>query len=144
MSYLILKTCQIFAHFISRVTQQREAECQIHQKTKELEAKSLEPVTPKVSTPPPKPQPSQSKAPKEVGMTPESIGKPVSTKLADNATDSSPATSTISAESVTPSNIKHRGKPHKILTKLDYSDFPVGGPYKEQDCWFRAKHTQTW
>ena len=143
MSYLILKTCKIFAHFISRVTQQREAEHEIDQKTKELEAKSLESVTPKVSTPP-KPQPSQSEAPKEVDMTPESIGTPVSTKLADNATDSSPATSTISAGSVTPSHVKRRGRPCKIVTKPDYSDFPVGGTYEEQDHWFRAKHTQRW
>ena len=139
-----MKTCKIFAHFISRVTQQREAEHEIDQKTKELEAKSLEPVTPKVSTPPPIPQPSQSEAAKEVDMTPESIGMPVSTKFADNASEGSPAASTISAGSVTPSNVKCRGRPRKIVTNLDYSDFPVGGTYEEKEHWFRAKHTQRW
>ena len=131
-------------HILFPELHSREAECEINQKAKELEAKSLEPATPKVSTPPPIPQPSQSEAPKEVDMTPESIGMPVSTKFADNASDSSPATSTISAGIVTPSNVKCRGRPHKIVTKPDYSDFPVGGTYEEQDHWFRSKHTQRW
>ena len=145
MSYIILKTCKIYAHFISRVTQQREAEWEIKQKSKELEAKSVEAPTPKASTPPPPiPQPSQIESPKEVDVAPEVIGTPVSTKYSDNTTDSSPATSTISAGSVTPSNVKCRGRPHKIVTKLDYSDFPVGGTFEEQDCWFRAKWTQNW
>ena len=146
VSYIILKACKIYAHFISRVTQQREAECEIMQKKiKELEAKSVEALTPKGSTPPPPiPQPSQIEPPKEVDVAPEVIGTPVSTKYADNATDSSPATSTISAGSVTPSNVKCRGRPHKIVTKLDYSDFPVAGTFEEQDHWFRAKQTQNW
>ena len=66
------------------------------------------------------------------------------TKFADNASEGSPAASTISAGSVTPSNVKCRGRPHKIVTKPDYSDFPVGGTYEEQDHWFRAKCTQMW
>ena len=69
-------------------------------------------------------------------VAPEVIGTPVSTKYADNTTDSSPATSTISAGSVTLSNVKCRGRLHKIITKLDYSDFSVGGTFKEQDHWF--------
>ena len=145
VSYIILNTYKIYAHFISRVTQQREAEHEIEQKIKELEVKSVEALTPKASTPPPPiPQPSQIEPPKEVDVPPEVIGTPVSTKYAGNATDSNPATSTISARSVTPSNVKHRGSPCKIVTKLDYSDFPVGGTFKEQDHWFRAKQTQNW
>ena len=77
--------------------------------------------------------------------TPDSIGMPVSSKFTDNVTNISPATSTISAASVTtPSNVWCRGRPHKIVSRPDYSDFPVGGTCEEQDQWFKAKHTNMW
>ena len=99
VSYLQLNKCKIFPYFNSRVTQQREAE--IDQKAKQLEVQSIKPVTPKSSIPPPITHPSQSEPQKLKDVTPDSIGMPVSTKFTENASDSSPATSTISAVSIT-------------------------------------------
>ena len=82
---------------------------------------------------------------KDSQVTPESIGTPQSSKYLDITSDTSPATSTISTSSTaTPSMPRGRGRPHKILTKPDFSDFPVGGSYDEQECWFKAKKTNMW
>ena len=114
-------------------------------KAKQVEAQSIKPLTPKSKIEPPIAHPSQSEGQKEMHATPDSIGTPVSSKFTDNASDSSPATSTISAASVTtPSNVQCRGRPHKIVSRPDYSDFPVGGTYEEQDRWFKAKRTNMW
>ena len=140
-----MNKCKILSFLNSRVTQQREAEHKIDEKAKQLEAQSIKPSTPQSKIEPPIAHPSQSESQKEMHATPDSIGMPVSSKFMDNATDSSPATSTISAASVTtPSNVQCRGRPCKIVSRPDYSDLPVGGTYKEQDQCFKAKHTNMW
>ena len=82
---------------------------------------------------------------KDSQVTPESIGTPQSSKFLDITSDTSPATSMISTSSTaTPSMPRGRGRPRKILTKPDFSDFPVGGSYDEQERWFIAKKTNMW
>ena len=88
---------------------------------------------------------NEAEVEKDSQVTPESIGTPQSSKFLDIASDTSPATSTISASSTaTPSMPRGRGRPRKILTKPDFSDFPVGGSYEEQERWFKAKKTNMW
>ena len=88
---------------------------------------------------------NEAEVEKDSQVTPESIGTPQSSKFLDIASDTSPATSMISASSTaTPSMPRGRGRPRKILTKPDFSDFPVGGSYEEQECWFKAKKTNMW
>ena len=140
--YLQFNKSKIFSFLNSRVTQQREAEHEINEKAKQLEAQLIEPSTPKSKIEPPITHPSQSETQNKMHATPDSIGMPVFAKFMENASDSSPATSTISAASVTTlSNVWCRGRQHKIVSRPDYSDFLVGGTYEEQECWFKAKHT---
>ena len=114
-------------------------------KKKEEESSSKDKEAP--ATPLVKPRLTQSdvneaEVEKDSQVTPESIGTPQSSKFLDIASDTSPATSMISASSTaTPSMPRGRGRPCKILTKPDFSDFPVGGSYEEQECWFKAKKT---
>ena len=88
---------------------------------------------------------NEAEVEKDSQVTPESIGTPQSSKFLDIASDTSPTTSMISTSSTaTPSMPRGRGRPRKILTKPDFSDFPVGGSYEEQECWFKAKKTNMW
>ena len=105
------------------------------------------PSVPPPTTPNVKQNQSSVEGPSAKDLTPESIGTPVSSKMVDDqgeAIDSSPATSTISAGSATPSLPRGRGRPRKLVTKPDFSDFPVDGSYEDQERWFKAKRTKIW
>ena len=72
------------------------------------------------------------------------VGTPLLYQCSDIGSDISPATSTLSASSATPTAPRPHGRPHKKLSKPDYSDFPVNGTPEEQEHWFKAKNTKTW
>ena len=140
---ICLNICKIFA--IAITEKPRKSRQMRRRRKQKLGPSVLPPTTPNVKQ-------NQSSAaanegPSAKDLTPESIGTPVSSKMVDDqgeAIDSSPAMSTISAGSATPSLPRGRGRPHKLVTKPDFSDFPVDGSYEDQERWFKAKRTKIW
>ena len=74
-----------------------------------------------------------------------SVGTPTLNKGLGSE-EPSPGNSSVSSlgANVTPSQFQGRGRPHKPITKLDYSDFPINGTPDEQERWFKVKQTRNW
>ena len=86
----------------------------------------IRPKTPNVKT--------EASYQRELEVTPDSMGTPVSSKCTDNTIDSSPGTSDYFCCHCNTFIAQRTEVGHsKIVTKPDYSDFPVGGTYDEQD-----------
>ena len=76
--------------------------------------------------------------------TMEDISTPQSFQPTDIPSDVSPATSSVSGASATPSVTRHHGRPHKALSRTDYLDFPINGTPEKQEHWFKVKNTRNW
>lgn len=89
--------------------------------------------------------------PKQQAISPTSnasLGTDTPLQLTPQSSEYSPV-STTSSSTLTPSiaelGLGHcRGRPHKQLQEVDYSDFPTTGSREEQHRWYLKKRTENW